>query len=431
MHRIRGRVLILCMLVFVSACAGLPKAPSKADPRTVYVWPVSVCPSQASGGGGARVGPILAGLGVVFVGDLINAAIDVPVSALTSAAAADKTGFQASGINARYFYSVAPNADSTAYVLYPPSCYVIAYAKPVDTPASWCAPGDFKSGVPATCSQGSAILSALKIRETLYNGTTSLPDSNNTIDYLSVPELYVEVELDPSGYSQVVRPRVVAMYYPQTLLEHDVSKDKMLSLSVAISSPLANDPFKAAQLSILFPSITSSASISDLSLRNAVVGWTSVPTTGVTAPNQSDMTTLFKNQQGFLPVTMTPSLSEVGDPNVFLAAFAQAFGGSVSDYQKAVTNGISMFGVPSTDSVQRAQASSTYYAALGAAQQSLSQLAALCAKAPLSSSDKTNALGLYNVTISKQEAANLSAAQAKIGPPFAKPDSVAGVPQCW
>lgn len=431
MRTILGTATCIVSALLVG-CAHLPSAPSKADPRTVYVWPAAECPSAVQGRPGPRIAPVIAALATTMLGDVINGALGVPAGALNAAAAADKAGYQVSGVNARNYYHTV--IHDTQFELASPGCYIVAYAKPSSLAKQWCDEADgFAKAVPDTCRNGREFLAGLSIRETAYGRDGNpLNDTDNSLAFLSVPEFYAEIQLDSSGYATVSRPRIVAMYYPQSLLAHDSTKPRMLTLGISLVTPLENDSFKAAQVAMILPSIVPASDLSAIQFKTAMVAWANVPKPQ-TINDQDALKKLFDSKSGYLPVTMTASIGEVGDPNVFLAAFAQAFSGSTGDLTKGMLAGINLGGGPSANSQAQSQAQANYFVALGAAQLSRSQLLAACVKAPLTSaSDKANAESLFNATVGKQRAANVSAALAGVSLPFTSPDSVADVsPSCW
>lgn len=446
--------VLLIALSALTGCSGLPKPPSKADPRIVYVWPVTTCPSQANAPSGPRIAPIIAAIATTLVGDVISGSVNAAASALTTAASADKAGYQVSGINARnYFWvgtikqtSIGPDGKQTetqANVLQPPQCYVVAYTQPLpDGPAkSWCSDTNGFASMKQTCASGAEILKGLKIREPLYNGTSVVDDGNNSLEDLAVPEFYAEIELDASGFNSVVRPRVVALYYPQSLLQKGSEKPRMLSITVTPSSPVSVTPdqFKSASVAVIFPSITPSKNISSDELKTAMVAWNGVPDAKPFLANipANSLVALYKtlsnNNTAYVPVTINGAVNEIGDPSVVLAAFAQAFGSVGTDVSKNVMSDVSLNGAPSTMAAAMAKATSDYQIALGGAQQARSALILSCAKNPSTAGDKANAQSLFTNTIGKQNAANLAAEQAGISPlPFPNPNDVYGVvATCW
>ena len=91
-------VIVVIFLGLLSGCALLPKEPSVADPRSVYVWPLATCPSSTVAAKPAFVFPaVAAGLAAPLLTDLVSGLVAVPVSAIQNAATADTTGFKANG----------------------------------------------------------------------------------------------------------------------------------------------------------------------------------------------------------------------------------------------------------------------------------------------------------------------------------------------
>jgi hypothetical protein len=386
--------------------------------------------------------PIIAAVGATLVGDAITAAINVPANALSNAAAAEKSGYTVANVDARRFYSVQ-TAPATApggplgYEITAPRCYVVAYTKPADKPQNWCtAKSDFLDQMTATCSKGKGVLDGLTIRERTFGDDGKLVgnDMEYSLDNLAVPErFYAEIALEPAGFATVAKPRVVAMYYPKSLLQASSTKPRALTLTLNFTSPTGgtSDAFKAATVSVFFPAITPGPKLDEATLRRELTSWTMIPPENAVAPKQEDLKAVYQKVR-YLPVTISAQLSEIGDPSAFLAAFAQAFGGSAGELTKDVLGGISISGAPSSYAQQAATNQAKYYSDLGGAQQSRSQLLALCSKGRLLPSDKANAQGLFNATVAKQQTANLDAAIIGQSTPFSNAGQVEGVTDsCW
>jgi hypothetical protein len=421
-------MLRLVLVTSISAavlcgCNGtLPKAPSKTDQRTVYVWPMDTCPSLIGGAAGAphALGTVLLS---TLLGNLVSGLVGIPAAALSAAADADNQGLKATGTNARYYYTLQTNAVTKTVDLIPPACYVVAYSKPVAAGTHWCDDPVFAASVPKTCQVGRSPLGLLKVREEL--GGVAQPG----IAGLSVPEIYFEIGFDSAGYEQVVRPRIIAMHYPKSIIQPGSSEARAITLQIDITSPLATDPMKAAQVVMVIPNVAPAAPVDPASTANVITGWTTIPVTkGPTEVPDP------KGTKPFLPVTMKATLNEVGDPHAFLQAFAKAFGASAGDYSKAITNELSPIGQATA---QQAQDKNTadYTTALAAAQKSRGELLAICAPTatpPATAQAKAAADSQLTTVQANQMKANLGADLAGVKPrPFPAATTVEGFTKCW
>lgn len=435
---------VIVLLVAASGCAGWPKAPSKADPRMVYVWPADQCPSLVGKAGEAHVAPVIAALATTLIGNSINTILGIPASALSAAAAADKEGFKMSGTNARYYYSAVStplpsNPAQTTLALKAPACYVVALTQPRDTPATvsnWCGDTSFKTALADTCStDGENALKALGMQDVFHKDGTRALNHRSAEANLEVPELYAEITFVDSSYPDIALPTVAAIYYPRSLLANDTKKLRTIGLGITITSPIATDPFKSASLALVLPAVEPGLKGPKQALSRLQTGWVARPLHGITAPAEAELAKIEQNGGRYLPVTMAATLTEAGDPSVFLASFAAAFGSQASTnaLTTAAMNSFSVTGGPSVNSQQLQQAQINYTKALGAALATQSQLVKLCSgPAPLSAADKVNARSIFEATISNQLAANLAAQIAFAPVPFESPQTVADVdPTCW
>lgn len=439
-------LIMVLEVTILAGCVNLPHAPSKADPRVVYAWPVAVCPSETTGPAGPHIAPVIAAIATTLLGDLVTGVTNAGASALSAAAAADKAGYNVQGINARNYFRTADKTVTEPRVsvvkeLAPPGCYVVAYTQPVTHGKPWCNPDEaFAKSMKKSCANGGAVLKSLTVREEVYQGATPRSELNNTLDNLAPPEFYAEIALDQSGYSRVVRPRVAAMYYPQSLLQKGSDKPRMLSILLTPSTPapLGADQFKSAAVALTFPSIAPSTEFSLDQLNSAMPSWSGVPDPQpfVDKLPKADLEKLFaeldKSGNGYVPVTIIGTVTEVGNPSVFLAAFADAFGKAGSDVSSKVLSNVNLAGGPSTTAAAQSKAEADYLAAVGAAQQARGALLLACSKSPSAPGDKANAQGLYTIAMSKQRAADLAAELAGKDKPFADPDHVSGADEnCW
>ena len=123
----------------------------------------------------------------------------------------------------------------------------------------------------------------------------------------------------------------------------------------------------------------------------------------------------------FLPVTMSATLHEVGQPSVFLAAFAKAFSGSAADYSKAIMSDLAPAS-PATTPFQDEANMADYLTKFAAAEKTHSEYLAACAKKPATPSELANATSLWSALIGNRIKANVAADVAKVTPqPYPDP----------
>jgi hypothetical protein len=388
-------VIYTCLCLMAAGCGLLPREPSLVDRHTVYAWPLETCPSQPD----VRFLPVLGG---ILVGDLISGLVGVPASALSAAADADKQGFSATGINDRFYYNV--EEQNNKYGLVAPACYVVAYTQTSSDAKSWCDDPDFKKGVAKTCNNGQSILDKLAAKEHIDRQAEPYTDK------LELPEFYAEIAFEKSGFEDIVRPKVIALYYPKSLLQPDSSKARHLTISLSFTSPLTNDPLKAASVAIDMVGVTPGQTISQTDLVNARSAWTSVP---VVKPTDT-----LSTEGPYLPVTITASIHEVGDPSLFLAAFAKAVSGSSADYSKAISNEILPSARATAQELDTTNQAS-YNSAVAAAASSYSSYLTGCTGKTLSAAGNANEMGLYYAVIANRQKANVAAQTAGQSLPFA------------
>ena len=354
---------------------------------------------------------MLAGIGAILLADVVNALIQVPAQALANAADADKNGFTAAGQNARFYYDVT-KGSSGATLVTPPGCYVVAYAQLEPGAKPWCDNAEFKLGVPSTCApMGRALLAELHSVESL----DSRPLTSN--QSLAKPDVYMEISLDGSGYPLVVRPSVVALYYPASLLSPTSSKPRTLSLALTPTSLVAGDALKGAAIALTITGVQPGPVIA-ADVLNVQSGWTSAPQIAV-KPDESKPVVGTR----YSPFNVSANLHEVGVPSLFLAAFAKSFGASVGDLGKAITPALLPSGQATAQQQGEANAAD-YDAKRASALKSYSDYLAACAKTPTSDSDKANAENLYWTVISNRRKANVAAEVANQPKPFDNPQAI-------
>jgi hypothetical protein len=388
----------------------------------VYVWPLANCPSSGALASGQKA--FFTNIASLLLGNVVSGLVGIPASALNAAAEADKAGFTMTGTNARYYYTVEEVGQGKVATAIPPACYVVAMARPVSSPTPWCDDPGFKTGVAQTCTNGSKVLDGLSGLEQLKDPA---PTSKQN---LSVPEFYAEIEFYSAGYGAIVRPALTALYYPDSLLQKKSKKPRAISLTIVTTSPLKDDPFKAASIAINLLGIVPAPVQPKDKLLDVRTGWTSVPTFGSKDSPTPEV------GKPFLPVTMAASIHEVGAPSVFLASFAKAFSGSAADYTKAVTSEL----LPaSIEAAQRQDATNDadYNAKVAAAKKSVSEYLAACAKLPATAPNPitldyqasvANAENLWYSIVANKIKANVAAQVAGSAEPF--PNTMEDK-KCW
>ncbi len=316
----------------------LPHEPSAADSTAVYVWPLPQCPSQADEQG-RILGPLLGG---ALIGDAVSGLIGAATSALSAAAQADKTGLSVAGTSARFFYqgTVTYKAGAGALTvdsvtLTNPGCYVVAYAKPdlrpVASHQSWCENATFAKSVPNSCrAEGRRILDGLTDKEKFLSSAVGKK--------LETPKIYAEIAFEDSGYvtgsAEIVRPRILVMHYPKSIISPLSSEARHVTLSLTIASP-ATDTFKNSAVAIEIFGLAPAAQVDADTLAIAQTSWTTMP---ITKAKPTDWPSNYGKTGGFMPVNITAQLHEVGDPNVFLAAFAASFQSGAGSLSSGITN---------------------------------------------------------------------------------------------
>lgn len=372
---------IVAIAAWLSACNTLPKLQSVADPTSLYVWPQTTCPSQTAHAG------VLGAVGLQLGTDVISGLVGVLASALNNAAAADKQGYQMTTSSAVFYDYVQYDPGSKSYSLASPTCYVVAVTKPAKSaPQSWCSDSNFSKSVPKSCSPaGNAIINSL--------ATTPYPATDAKSWPLALPIFYAEISLNESPYSssppqfKVVAPTIDAIYYPHPLIGGRIEEGKPRHVSLAITfvnpsvgtgpSSAGNNPtdyFKGAAVAIDLLGITPAPKVdSDEVASNLHTAWTIVPVDTV----PSGMTYKDNSPGPFKPISISATLHEVGDPNVFLQAFAAAFGAQSST--TAITSAIAGAVLPTSD-LAATQNKSTYESAQSKYLAAVSTYQSACAK---------------------------------------------------
>jgi hypothetical protein len=424
----RARVLwVPIAALLLACCSSLPKVASVTDPRAVYAWTTPACPS------GELVAPavlpaILAALATPALTDMVSGLVGIPISAIQAAAAADKSGYGAGGQNPRYFFPsvrVDP-AGKEPPKFTTPGCYVVAYTRYVANPAdstaqAWCANAAFSTALPNACTEeGKARLNKLG------------PALNVPTGYgPGVPDFYAEIEINPSTYvsnaAWVGVPRVIAMYYPHSLLEAESKKPRTITITLAVTSGAGaggSDPVKTASAGVVLVNVVPGDSITQDSLAAQQSSWVSVPRTLSLTTNDPPP----KNGAPYYPVNIATNIKEVGDPNKFLQAFATAVNSSASDYTKAIVNNVS----PAAISAAQLQAANNSASAMAASAQAITDLGkylSSCSPAPKTAAAKTTAQGAYQTVLADRQKANAAAMAAGVAPPYK--DMEEGLSKCF
>lgn len=321
-------IIVICVCIISSCNSYLPHEASQIDQRTVHVWVERECPSDIDK---KRVGPLVAALGGILLSNVVSGIVGIPGAALSAAVEADKNGYTAAGISARYYYEKQGKNKPDI-----PQCYIVAYVKPTDKETSWCENEGFKSSVGKTCEDGRALL-------------ISLQKEKPHPQKLDVPDFYTEIRLDPSEYPNIALPKIVALYYPKSLLQ-PISKDpRTITISLKTSSLGQKKTLRSATAT---PDTSNKEASKDdgikiiisgvipgekISVDNLAVqtGWVNLPVVDLPQNNLQP-----KNWQRYSPVNIISTVHEVGEPSAFLAAFAKAFSGSSGEYSKAVSSSV-------------------------------------------------------------------------------------------
>jgi hypothetical protein len=116
------------------------------------------------------------------------------------------------------------------------------------------------------------------------------------------------------------------------LLQQGSSAPRTLTLTISGTSPQKDDPLKSAAVALQFIGVVPAPLQSAAVLQGVQTGWTSLPAyvarEGEPRPEAG---------RPFMPVTLTATVHEIGEPDVFLAAFAKAFASSAALYAGAIT----------------------------------------------------------------------------------------------
>lgn len=365
-------------------------------------------------------------------------------------------------------YKNPTTGAATKVKLAPPGCYVVAvYKTPraiAKASASWCTDENIKKALPETCANGQALLDGLPLIE-------NLPGSRSTIGTtkdLNTPNLYAEIAFDElawveaqvatpkqpplpgapapapaaapvpdSGKSSVkasvVVPKTRALYYPESLLSKTSRESRSLSISIVLSQvatygPIANaspgsphvQPSIAAQMGLLNVNFvlalnaeTPGSSAPHAHLAPYPQSWALIPnlhdSSDIDIPVGSDLTAR-EMALDRIPVNVAVTVHEVGDPSVFLAAFASAMQSAVGDYSKAVVS--SVLPPPGTQSLQQViQKNQATVAGVGATyKKDLASFHKECSNPTKDNAEETSLLdALYQVAIQDYQNAALTA----------------------
>jgi hypothetical protein len=409
----------LLLTLALGACDSLPKAASVTDPRAVHAWTAPACPSEAAQAKPAFIAPLLGALATPVLTDLVSGIVGIPVSALQAAASADKNGFAATGQSPRYFFPKATTtkdeaAKTATYSFTVPGCYIIAYTKYVaasgdPSAAVWCNDAGFSAALPNACSTlGKQRLGALL-------PGVGFPDKFAP----AVPDFYAEIKLSPSNYTtatqQVSVPRVIALYYPHSLLERDSTKPRTLTLTIAMTSGVSagtTDITKSASAGVVLLDVVPAAKLPPESLVAQQSSWIALPSSLKIASGDP-----VPDGGPYYPVNISATVKEIGDPNAFLQAFATAVASSAPDYTKAIVNAISPTAIAAAQQ-QAVTNSAAYLTASAQAATDLGKYLAACSPKPSTPAAIATANGLYQTVLADRQKANAAAMVAGISPPF-------------
>jgi hypothetical protein len=183
---------------------------------------------------------------------------------------------------------------------------------------------------------------------------------------------------------------------------------RTLNLTLSMTAP-GSEAFKAASVALTLTGITPGAQIPAEVLVNAQTGWSALPT-----PPPGEI----KEPGGHFPVTLVATIHEVGEPSVFLAAFAKAVAASTADMSKAIGGAV----LPAGRAAAEQQANTniaSYSAAYSAALKSNADYLAACAKGAATEADKQALEALYYGVTANRQKANIAASSANLPEPFA------------
>ena len=403
-------VVVASALALTACSAFLPQPLSKVDPRHVYAWPMAACPSAPT----PSVRPeFLEPFSGIALSVLVNTLVGIPVNAVADAADADKSGLEILGTNARYYGRVVVENARSPTVL-PPGCYVVALAELAAGTTSWCDDPGFAAGVPQSCSaRGKRMLRDLSAYDA--------PGKDGLSVYgVTVPEVYAEIALTPSGYPEIVRPRIVALYYPRSLQWARSDDPRNLTLTLDFASDL-----KPGAIVVNLAHVRPRATMSDEDLADQSAAWTR-------SPKLPDPDKNATHDNRFLPVTINAKLKEIGQPSAFLRAFAPALGGAKGDIAKAALSEISPAQRESAANQQQANLATeeskraAVYSAMASYQSACDAVKGARGK-PGFESEQNKARAAWLTLIAAERSANVAAAQADRTPQF-NPDSV---PDCF
>ncbi|MEO6918636.1 MAG: hypothetical protein ABI171_06455 [Collimonas sp.] len=331
----------------------------------------------------------------VALGEVTSTIFGIPSQILSQAAKADKDGYTVSSTNSRLYYSEVTDTTDPKYGtklqrLAPPACYVIAIYKSPDVvlgnAASWCDNKILANTVPDSCKNGKDMLDGLPL--TSPTGEGFVKQFGLTTKNLTPPDFYIEVGFDevaevygkaasgataksaatgagaaaPVATSTTVRasialPRAKALYYPTSLQTKASTKKRQITIGIVLSQVAtyvpsdqgkarvtSNEAEKGGLLNVNFTLALNAekpgATAADAKVAAYPQAWVLIPglhdDVDVPVPSSSSPLTPAEEALNRVPVNVTVSVHEVGNPSIFLAALANATQTAGTDYSKSI-----------------------------------------------------------------------------------------------
>lgn len=271
-----ARLATFACLMALAACTTLPGSAAPPGPALrAHAWPVPECPSDRSPAAGVLPAPV--------IGTAVDMLLDRIAGALGAAAAADRDGRAYSGTDAGYLY-FGRDTGGAAPVAALAGCVIIAVAGD-DEPAQ----------APLTPA--------------------------------AKPALLAELRLEPSRDGAAIRPRVVALYYPQALQRRaHASRDLAFTLQLRLP-----EQSKGANLFVLLRGLEPGRADYDATALGAYQTlWTVAPAYSGRKLTADDL------GAGVGAINIHTEVRETGDTNAFLQALAASFADTRSGYAKAL-----------------------------------------------------------------------------------------------
>jgi len=271
-----ARLATLACLVTLAGCTTLAGTAAPAGPALrAHAWPVAECPSDRPPAAGVLLAPVL--------GTAVDVLLDRVGGALAAAAAADRDGRAYSGTDAGYLYFGRDTGGAT----------------------------------PAAALAGCIIVAVAGESQ-----PTQLP-----LTPAAQPTLLAELRLEASRDGAAIRPRVIALYYPQPLQRRaQASRDLAFTLQLRLP-----EQSKGANLFVLLRGLEPGRTDYDETVLGAhETLWTVAPAYTGRELTADDL------GAGIGAVNIHTEIRETGDTNAFLQALAASFADTRAGYAKAL-----------------------------------------------------------------------------------------------